>query len=126
MGPATMRQSLAVSFQAAFTGLLCAIRRQRNLRIHCAAAISAIVLAVWLGFSPFEMVVILLVIAVVMISELLNSAIEQTVDLCVGTNISDGARLAKDISAAAVLVGALLAAAIGAILYIPALWHRLI
>ena len=65
-------------------------------------------------------------IAVVMVAELLNSAIEQTVGLCVGTSISNEARLAKDISAAAVLVGVLLSATIGAILYIPALWHYLI
>lgn len=89
-------------FGHAFSGLISAIRTERNLKIHFMAAVVVIVLAFVFHLSYMEKLILLVVIGVVISLELVNTAIEHVVDL-VTDEKHPLAKLAKDVAAAAVL-----------------------
>lgn len=95
--------SFGESFSAAWQGLKWALRRGRNLRFHFLAAYSVFFLALWSGFSPLEMTLVVAISALVAAAELLNTAVEVLVDLA-SPSYSEPARQAKDIAAGGVLV----------------------
>ncbi|HHY37232.1 MAG TPA: diacylglycerol kinase family protein [Firmicutes bacterium] len=117
------------SFSYALEGLRYAYRTQRNIRIHTAVA-AATLAAAWAGkFSRGEIILLLLTITLVVGAELVNTAIEVTVDL-ITPEYNRLARVAKNVAAAAVLVTAGNAVLVGILLFGPrlltivqALWH---
>lgn len=113
------RQKLAASFRCAFAGLAYGWR-QRNLRLHLAAAAGAILLALALRVTGAELALLVLTVGLVLVAELLNTALEALVDLAVG-EYHQLAKAAKDVAAAAVLVSALAALLVGAIIFLPRL-----
>ena len=108
--------TLIESFNYAIEGVIHVLRTHRNMRIHFAVAIAVLVAAVWEGVSRFELIALLLAIAFVLIAEMINSAIEQAVDLAT-TSFDPLAKLAKDIAAGAVLIAAINAIAIGYLVF---------
>lgn len=114
--------SLFVSFKYAWTGVSYTFQTQRNFRIHVFVGTFAISLGVFLGLSAAEMAVIGLTIGAVLAMELLNTAIESVVDLTVKQTYHELAKIAKDCSAAAVLISALAAVLVGSSLLLPKLW----
>ena len=80
--------------------------------------IAAVILGVILKISPSEWFDIILIIAFVLILELINTALESIVDIA-SPEIQEKAKIAKDVSAGAVLVASLAAASIGAIIFLP-------
>ncbi|MBX3442384.1 MAG: diacylglycerol kinase family protein [Planctomyces sp.] len=119
------RKSLSGSFADAFRGLSYGLRTQRNLRVHAAALAGVIGAGLWLRLGSLEWCCVLLSAGLVCSVELLNTALEAYVDH-VSTEYSEHARLAKDVSAGAVLASALTAAAVGAAVFLPRLadWWR--
>jgi diacylglycerol kinase len=91
------------------------------MRFHLAAALVVIVLAIRLQVAPQEWLWLLAAITGVLVTELMNTAIERTVDLAT-PDVHPLAKAAKDTAAGAVLVAALFAAAIGFIILGPPLW----
>lgn len=117
-GPArTFWQSL----KFAFAGLRHTFHSQRNARIHVAVALIAIGFGFFLGISRAEWAVIATLIALVFALETLNTGIEALVDL-VSPGYHPLAKVAKDASAAAVLLVALGSVAAGVIIFLPRLW----
>jgi diacylglycerol kinase (ATP) len=108
------------SFHYAFRGLGWAFRQEHNLWIHTLAAAVAIALGFLLHISALEWTVIVVVIAGVFVSELINSAIESLVDLC-SPDFDERAGRTKDMAAGAVLIAALGALAAGLIIFVPKL-----
>ena len=108
--------SLIDSFNYAIEGIVHTLRTHRNMRVHFAAAIVVLVAAVWVGVTRFELIALLLAIAFVLIAEMINSAIEQAVDVAT-TTFDPLAKLAKDIAAGAVLIAAINAVAIGYLVF---------
>lgn len=106
------------SFRNAKGGLLLAFRTQRNLRIHFIAAGFAILLAPFLQVAMVEFLIILMTILMVLATELINTAIEFSVDL-ISPEFNHLAKKAKDVSAAAVLIAAIFAVIIGILIYLP-------
>ena len=99
-------RSLLWSFQHAIEGAVFALRTQRNMRIHVAAALLALVAALVLGVDRLGIVAIVFAIALVFVTELVNTAIEAAVD--VATERFDPlAKTAKDVAAGAVLVASM-------------------
>jgi diacylglycerol kinase len=96
-------QSLLESFNFAFEGIIHVLRTQRNMRIHFLAAVIVLVTAVASGVSKLELIALLLAIAFVFIAEMINSALEQAIDVAT-TSFDPLAKLAKDIAAGAVLI----------------------
>lgn len=108
----------ARSFRYAFSGLVALFRSAHNARIHAVAAMLAIALSVFFGISTWEWVAVILCIAIVISAEAFNSAIESLADAVTRERHPD-IKLAKDISAAAVLVLAAVSVVVGLVIFIP-------
>lgn len=103
-------------FGHALRGLGAALGREPNFRIEVVAALVVIIAGFWLKLEALEWVVILLCIGTVLAAELFNTAIELIID-AVSPEKNDWAAKAKDISAGAVLVTAIVSAIIGVIIF---------
>ncbi len=112
---------LGGAIREAIAGWKVAWRDHRNLRIHAAVAAGVVAVIILLGLSALEAAVLLLAIALVIVAELANTAVEILVDAFVGSERHPAARAAKDVAAAAVLVAALGAAAAGLAVLLPRL-----
>lgn len=108
------------SFSYAIAGIKEAFNKEPNLRTHLLFAFLVIIAALLLGFKAVEWAILLITIFLVLSLELVNTAIESLVNL-VSPEIKPEAKIAKDISASVVLLGALLAIVIGLILFVPKL-----
>ncbi len=106
------------SFGPAFAGLRWALRTQRNLRVHAGATVVVLALGFWLEISPFEWLAVLLAAGIVWVAELLNTSIEVLADR-VSLDREEPIRRVKDVAAAAVLMAAVSAAAVGAAVFTP-------
>ena len=115
--------TLIDSFNYAFEGIIHVLRTQRNLRIHFAVAVAVIAAAVASGVQRIELVALLLAIAFVLITEMINSAIEGAIDVST-TSFDPNAKLAKDVAAGAVLIATITAVAIGYLVFAQAAAHR--
>lgn len=112
------------SFAFAFAGLAYLFRTQRNARIELAIGVLACALGAWLGIGRVEWAILVFTIALVLILEGLNTAIELAVDLA-SPNLHPLARSAKDLAAGMVLVASIASIAIGLLILGPLLWQRL-
>ena len=109
------------SFGYAFNGLWYALRTQRNARVHVGIAILAIVMGILLRISAVEFAIIFVAILIVFTAEMFNTVIELCVDLA-SPNYHELAKIAKDVSAGAVLLSAILSVIIGLFIFVPHLW----
>jgi diacylglycerol kinase (ATP) len=110
------RPSVLDSFNYAFEGIIHALRTQRNMRIHFGIAVVVLVLAVIFDVGKIELIALLISITFVLIAEMLNSAIEGTIDVAT-TAFDPLAKLAKDVAAGAVLIAAVNAIAVGYLVF---------
>ncbi|MBK8192928.1 MAG: diacylglycerol kinase family protein [Lewinellaceae bacterium] len=106
------------SFRHAFRGLADLFRRQPNARIHGVAAVAVIGAGMFLHISRVEWVALVLCITLVVALEAVNTALEYLTDL-VSPDYHPLAGKAKDMAAAAVLVAALGAVAVGVFVFFP-------
>jgi diacylglycerol kinase (ATP) len=95
--------SLRWSFTWAFEGIVYVLRTQRNMQIHVGAAVVALVLGLLLDFSRLEMAALLAAISLVLVAEMVNTALEAAIDAVV-TSYHPLVKIAKDVAAGAVLV----------------------
>lgn len=114
------KHSLIKSFGFAFEGFSAAFRKGRNFRIQVTSGTVAIILGIFLKISSSEWLDLFLIISLVLILELVNTAVEELIDL-VSPQIQEKAKIAKDVSAAAVLVASVGALSIGFAIFIPKL-----
>jgi diacylglycerol kinase len=114
----SQKESTLSSFKFAFRGISDAVKSEPNLRIHFFIALIALLLAYFLGFNLTEWAILAMTIGTVIIFELTNTCIEKIVDL-LSPEISEKARIIKDISAGIVLISALTAVAVGLLLFLP-------
>jgi diacylglycerol kinase (ATP) len=108
--------SIFDSFNFAFEGIIHVLRTQRNMRIHFLIAIAVLVAALWFNVSRVELIALLLAIAFVFITEMINSALEQAIDVAT-TAFDPLAKLAKDVAAGAVLIATVNAVAVGYLIF---------
>lgn len=113
-----MKQTLFQSFEVAFTGILNFFRSDRNGKIHLAVTILVIIAGGIFDISPTEWVFVLLSVALVIVAEMLNYAIEKVCDLIKPTP-DPRVKIIKDVSAAAVLVAAMISVIVGIIIFLP-------
>jgi diacylglycerol kinase (ATP) len=110
------RPSVIESFNFAIEGVIHVLRTQRNMRLHFAAAVAVIVVAVAVGVSKIELSLLLISIAFVLVAEMINTAVEGTIDAAT-TSFDPMAKLAKDIAAGAVLIASVNAVAVGYLVF---------
>ena len=108
--------SILESFNFAFEGIIHVLRTQRNMRIHFAIAVLVLVAALAVGVEKLELIVLMLAIAFVLITEMVNTAVEGAVDVAT-TSFDPMAKLAKDIAAGAVLIASTVAVAVGYLVF---------
>ena len=105
------------TFKNARKGLRIVLKSEVNVRIHLFAAAFAVTLALILNFSTTKICILLLTIGLVVVAEMLNSAIEFALDAVFHNRYSKLVGMAKDISAGAVLFATFVAMAIGLIMF---------
>jgi diacylglycerol kinase (ATP) len=114
----------ANSFRHAFAGVGYVLRTQKNSWIHALASLVVVLLGLWLNLSQTDWAIIVLTIAIVWTIEFMNTALEVVVDLAMPEK-HQLAKVAKDVSAAAVLISACAAVLVGILIMGPPLWQRM-
>ena len=114
------KDPLYKSFGYAFQGIFNTIRTERNIKIHCAAAFLVTIFGIWLQISKTEWMICFILFGLILALELVNTAVEATVDLFTEER-KPLAKKAKDAAAGAVLIVAIFAAVIGILIFIPKL-----
>jgi diacylglycerol kinase len=109
---------LIKSFTYAFRGLFKIFREEQNLQVQSISAIIIIAISFAFQIKPWEWCAILICIALVILMETINSAVERMADL-LKPRIHSYVKEMKDIMAAAVMIAAILAIAVGLIIFIP-------
>lgn len=105
-------------FKYAFNGLRVLIREEHNARIHVVAACVVVMAGFIFHLSCMEWIVVMLCIGFVFSLELINSAIENIADF-VSPARHEQIKKIKDLSAAAVLVGAFVSLITAMIIFLP-------
>jgi diacylglycerol kinase len=108
----------AKSFSYALQGVATFFRTQHNAWIHLIAAVIAVALGVWFDIGSARWCMVIIAIAMVFITEMLNTAVEFLTDL-VSPQFHPLAKMAKDVAAASVLFAAIAAGIIGMIVFLP-------
>lgn len=106
------------SFKYAIDGVKEAFQNERNMKIHVALAIIAILFGFLLNLNNTEWAILALTIGFVFSMEFINTSLEQIVDI-VSPEKQEKAKIAKDVAAAGVLISALVAILVGAFLFLP-------
>ena len=114
------RKRLEDSFGYALEGIIQAYKGEQNLVIHTFIAILVVVFGFFLKISYVEWLVCLVLIALVIMAEFFNTAIEYVVDLA-SPKIHPLAKAAKDTASAGVLMMAIISAIVGLIIFLPKL-----
>ena len=94
------------------------MKQTPNARIHLLAAVIAVLSGFILKISTPEWLAVVIAIGMVLSLEAVNSSIEMLADM-VNSSKDDRIEKIKDLSAAAVLIGAVAALAIGLVVFLP-------
>lgn len=111
-------RSMKESFRCAICGLIDAWCSERNMRIHSAATVFAILTGLWFRLDKVEWLFLFSAIFLVMTMEMLNTALERVVDLFT-REYHPLARLAKNAAAGAALLAALYAVIVALLIFLP-------
>jgi diacylglycerol kinase len=106
------------SFVTGFVGLIHAIGSEQSMRLHCVAALGVIAAGLMVALKPWEWIMVLLCIGLVLSAECMNTALERLANR-VSQETHPLIKQAKDCSSAAVLVLALMAASVGLVIFLP-------
>lgn len=99
-------QQIVRSISCALAGINHALKTQLNIKIHLLASVLVTITCLYLKMPPLELAIIILTITMVLVAEMLNTALEAAVDLF-SSRYHPLARVAKDVAAGAVLFTAL-------------------
>jgi diacylglycerol kinase (ATP) len=116
--PAIPKSNFWRSFLFAGQGVWHAVRHQRNMRVHLAAAVAAVVAGLVLKISAVDWACVLLAIGLVLTAEMLNTVVESLVDLYTD-EYHPLAKIAKDTAAGAVLISSATALGVGIAVFVP-------
>jgi diacylglycerol kinase (ATP) len=115
--PKPREHSLLGSFNFAIEGVIHVLRRERNMRFHFALATVVLVLAFAYDVTRLELMALMIAISFVLIAEMVNTAVEEMIDLSTKT-YDPRAKIAKDVAAGAVLIASVVAATIGYLVFV--------
>ncbi len=109
---------LAKSFLYAVRGLSKTFKEEQNFKIHTFIAVVVILIGWYVGISRYEWIFLVLIIGLVMLMEIANSAVERIADV-LKPRINSYVKEIKDITAAGVLVASVIAVIVGLIIFMP-------
>lgn len=107
-----------LSFKNAFNGIKWALKTQPNYKVHLFFSLFALLMAWFFNISQIEFIIIFLLIIIGFVIETINTGIEATTD-AITKQTRDEIRIAKDVSAAAMLIFAFGSALIACYIFIP-------
>ena len=108
------------SFNNAITGIIDTVRTERNMKIHLIVALGVLIASFFFDITKYEFLILAVTITMVIAAELINTAIEATIDMT--TNYYHPlAKIAKNAAAGAVLITAINALLVGYIIF----WDKL-
>jgi diacylglycerol kinase len=110
------------SFKYAFQGIYTFFKTERNGRIHLLAATATVILGIYLGVDKTDWLWLSLAITLVIVAEMINTAIEQVCNR-ITTDQDEAIKAIKDISAGFVLICAFFSVILGAIIFSPYLFN---
>ena len=110
-------KSFKEKIKNAIHGVALALAAEKNLRIHFVIGLLVIIFGLLLDVGIEKLCILLLTIALVIITEMVNSAIEFTIDALYKNKYSNLVRFAKDISAGAVLFVSVIAVIVGVLIF---------
>ncbi len=110
-------KNIVTSFKYAIIGILTALKQEKNLRIHFVAGILAIFASFAFNLDNKSKAGVVMITALVLVAELINTAIEAIVDLVCGSELNPYGKIAKDVAAGAVFISALSAVIVGILLF---------
>ncbi|EKE13674.1 MAG: hypothetical protein ACD_12C00872G0015 [uncultured bacterium] len=113
-----------ISFKNAYNGLVWSLKTQPNYRIHLFLSLISIIFGFFLKISYFEFLLIAFLITVGLTIETINTAIEEATD-AIDTNIREDIKIAKDVSAGAMLIYAIGATMIALMIFVPKIIMKL-
>ena len=111
------QQGFGSTFRNARKGFRLVIKSEKNIRVHLSVASIVMTAGVLLKFDAIKFCILLLAISSVISAEMLNSAIEFTLDSIYHNKYSKMVGMAKDISAGAVMLCTMISVSIGIILF---------
>jgi len=111
-------KSLFGSVKYAFQGILHALKNNRNLRIAFFAAVLVIIFGLYFQVTTIEMIILLITILLVILTEMINTSIEEMVNL-ITTEHKIEAKIAKDVSAGMVLTAVIGSVVLGVYVFAP-------
>ncbi len=111
-------KNLLNSFKFAFAGIVSSFKSEKNMKIHIAVMVLVIICGFIFKLNISEWITCVISFGIVIGSELFNTAIETIVDM-ISPEYNEKAKLAKDLSAGAVLVFAISSAIVGLLIFIP-------
>lgn len=118
LGEGVHKEKIYKSFYYAICGITSGFKLERNMKIHVIVMLFVIIFGFILSISLTEWLICLILFSLVISLELVNTAIENTVDLITSSrNVK--AKIAKDTSAGAVLVATIIAIIAGLIIFLP-------
>lgn len=107
-----------ISFKHAWDGIVYALTTQPNFRVHLIATYVVIFSAWHFDVTRAEWLMLLFAIALVLIAEMLNTAIESVTDILI-LEFNKHAKIAKDVAAGMVLISVVFAVIVGLVIFLP-------
>lgn len=111
-------KSIITSFKVAFEGIYYAFKYNRNIRIHFIAAFLVVIASIYFKVNAFEMGILGIMILLVICTEMINTAIEEMVNLLINEHRQE-AKIAKDVSAGMVLLTVIGSVIVGVLVFMP-------
>jgi diacylglycerol kinase len=109
---------LIKSFGYAWQGLTYSLKENQNIKIHIIVAVIVLLVGLFLGLTKYEMFSVALLIVMVISAEMINTSIEEVVDLLVDEH-NQHAKIAKDVGAGMVLLVSIFAVVVGIFIFLP-------
>jgi diacylglycerol kinase len=113
-----------ISFKNAYNGLVWSLKTQPNYKIHLFLSLTAVIAGYPLKISYVEFLIIIFLITVGLVIETINTAIEEATD-AIDTKRREDIKIAKDVSAAAMLIYAIGATVIALMIFLPKIIMKL-
>lgn len=114
------------SVEFSIQGIKTVFKEEKNMKIHVFLACCAVLLGLFLRLTSNEWLWLLLAIFFVLIVEMINTVFENVVDMFTDFHFHPIGKKIKDMAAGAVFLAACFALLVGAILFLPKIWHLLI
>ena len=111
------QQGFSNTFRNARKGMRIVLRSEVNIRVHCCVALAILAMAYLLNFSVTKICILLLTICFFIVAEMLNSAVEFSLDAVFHNKYSKLVGMAKDIAAGAVMFASVIAIVVGILLF---------